>query len=627
MAGMKVNNQILNEIITQAKGTTSVKKLDDLTKKLNESTKTTTQLLKEQASSAINASKSNNDLANRNKTISDLMQKSGLSANRLARGLKVMGYTLHKNGKLFDSFDRKVKMSSINMKGLIRASRSFNMSALSGLFFWMQMQRYLTTFLRSAVTTFQSTDAEMQGLGEATWQLQAGWEFLKYSLVDALTQSDLFKTMVGWIVDIINWFNALPKSVKSVIGWVIVFLAVLATIAFLSNQIKLFGMFDRIRGLLAGGLNPVLLGVIAIIIGIGLVIYGVINLIAHWSEGWAVRMKWIGIILLGLTAIIIGVAIAIGSWPLAIVAAVILILALIAFLVSWMIKHWDEIKIAWYKVWGSIKKAFITFLGWIQIALEGLRWFFKQKLLEMFMVFAWLVDSIRKLWVNLMYSLKIGLQTFVKFFLDKLLFIAEKAANLLDKLGLDGLADKMRSGIDKIRDGVDAWGDSIKATRDEQLKAIEDTSAVNAVKKLMEANTAEFNQRVAQINAETKAKKAAIDKEIEDKIKAAKEAAEKKAAIEEAKKSQNTKADANKDVEEANKNTGLLGMMGSMFGGNAVGAEALSSSGNTTNTSTNIDNFNLSVSGDNMEINKESIASMVNESLGSLLSGSLDSNS
>jgi len=170
---------------------------------------------------------------------SQLMNETGLTANQLSIGLKRMGYTL-KGGKIFDAFGKQLKKTEIDMKGIVKSSKRFNMSLLSIMFAGMALQRLGKQMLRSLTTTFQKANEDTEGLGKATWHLQAAWEFFKYSMVEALTQSPLFQMLVQWLLQIVMWLNKLPASAKAFILIGIVILFVIGTLMLLIGQIGLF---------------------------------------------------------------------------------------------------------------------------------------------------------------------------------------------------------------------------------------------------------------------------------------------------------------------------------------------------------------------------------------------------
>lgn len=179
----------------------------------------------------------------------DLMRRTGLEANSLQIGLKRLGMTI-KGGKIIGQFNQEIKATEINMKKLRAASVQFKMSLLSVMFAGMALQRATGKMLRSFVTTFQKANEDTEGLGKATWHLQAAWEFLKYSMMDALLQSDLFKLLVQYALQLIMWFNKLPASAKAFIMIGLAILFILGGLMMVIGQIGLF-----INGMAALGIG------------------------------------------------------------------------------------------------------------------------------------------------------------------------------------------------------------------------------------------------------------------------------------------------------------------------------------------------------------------------------------
>lgn len=167
-----------------------------------------------------------------------LMKESGLSSEKLSMGLKNMGIIMQKNGQLTDLFGNKLKKADINMQQLRKSAWRFNMNMLTLMFGFMALQRIVSQFGKSAITTYQKANEDTQGLGKSTWHLQAAWEFFKYSLVDALTQSPLFQMFVEWLIKIVQWFNKLSPTVKSWIAIAIAIIFVIATVSVLYSTLQ-----------------------------------------------------------------------------------------------------------------------------------------------------------------------------------------------------------------------------------------------------------------------------------------------------------------------------------------------------------------------------------------------------
>lgn len=213
----------------------------------------------------------------------DLMKKTGLEANALSQGLRQMGLQL-KGGKIFDNFGKELQMADINMNKLRKSAWRFNMNILTIMFGFMALQRIVTNFGRSAITTYQKANEDTQGLGKSTWQLQAAWEFLKYSLVDALTQSPLFQMFVQWLIQIVQWFNKLTPAQKSWIAIGIAIIFVIATVSVLYSTLQ-----PLISLLTAGGIVSAIKNV-AMLAGRFLmwaaIIYFVWQIITGLFTGW-----------------------------------------------------------------------------------------------------------------------------------------------------------------------------------------------------------------------------------------------------------------------------------------------------------------------------------------------------
>lgn len=205
-----------------------------------------------------------------------LAKDAKISIEQLNNALKKLGWSFNKENKLVNAFGdnveligKKSKKSAANMKLLKKSATKFNMALLSIMFTGMAIQRTMSSMMRSLVTTFQTANEDTQGLGKATWHLQAAWEFFKYSLIDALTQSPLFQMLVEWLLKIVNWFNRLPDETKSLIAVGIVILWIVGTVMFLIGQLGMFVQGLEMLGIIGeislAGLGTLFIWVAAII--------------------------------------------------------------------------------------------------------------------------------------------------------------------------------------------------------------------------------------------------------------------------------------------------------------------------------------------------------------------------
>lgn len=208
--------------------------------------------------------------AQKTNNVEYLLSKTGLTQDKLSFGLKGMGYRLDNAGQIMDNFGRSVDISSINMKKLRKESWRFSMNMLTLMFGFMALQRIITQFGRSAITTYQKANEDTQGLGKATWELQAAWEFFKYSLVDALTQSSLFQWLVQVLIQLVQGFNKLDKGTKGLIAIGMGILFIISTIGVLFASLwPLFSLLSKwipyISSLLTTGLGAAFWWITAII--------------------------------------------------------------------------------------------------------------------------------------------------------------------------------------------------------------------------------------------------------------------------------------------------------------------------------------------------------------------------
>jgi len=150
--------------------------------------------------------------------LSQAVNETGYDFALLNNFMSQNNWVATKNGKIFQRNTGTYISAGKAIDTMRKKLWRFNMNMLTIMFAMMALQRMITQFGRSAITTYQKANEDTVGLGKSTWHLIAAWEFFKYSLVDALTQSDLFKTIVQWLLQIVMWFNKLKPATKSVIA-------------------------------------------------------------------------------------------------------------------------------------------------------------------------------------------------------------------------------------------------------------------------------------------------------------------------------------------------------------------------------------------------------------------------
>lgn len=488
----------------------------------------------------------------------------GTGIGQVEKMFEGWGYTVQDNGDIFD----RTKQKTISFNDAVKTTRSsfgrFRAELLSVMFILMGLQRVLSQFYRSAITTFQKANEDTEGLGKSTWHLQAAWEFFKYSLIDALTSSDLFRIFIQMLLDIVKWFNKLKPGTKAIIAIGLALLLISIPLALIIVQFMILAATMNISFVAAIGMvAKLLLGVILIIVGLGIMIYGIIGIVKNWGKDWGETIKFVGWALLGLSIILIGIAIIIGSWPLAMVAAIVAIVALVAFGVSWIIKHWQETQKFLEKLWMWMKIGWQYFWAFLKILfVRGL-----QLLVNYWMTFAeafaWIIDGMRIAWVYLTYAIKKVFQSALSWLLSLFTSWIEGILSWVEKIpGIGkGIASGVRSALNTAKGAVDAWGQSIEDSKNAALSEIKDNGAVAQVKELRDLANEAFDNKVEQIIAER-----------DIAIQAAKDEYAEKAKLLDAEAK--AREEANRQAQEANKSSltpetpGLGGMdLKSILGG------------------------------------------------------------
>jgi hypothetical protein len=600
------------------------------------------------------------------------MEQTGLSANKLKIGMSRAGFSIDKAGNTLDAFGKEVRLANKDLKNITKKSHMFNMSLLSLLFAGMALQRTMGGFLRSAITSFQRANEDTEGLGKSTWELSAAWEFFKYSLVNALTQSDIFRMLVQWLVQIVQWFNKLSPTAKSFIIIGIAVLFVVGTLVMLFGQIGLAASGIKALGLTSSALW----GIAIVIIGIIVLLKGFSKIWDNWGKDTKEVIKGIILALIGLAVIAAGIALMTGhllfagimaafvlilaaaywvmsgfqsSWEdgfkrlaiaagvlaaifiiafyamaaagvsgalmvfLAWAAPILALVAIVALVVFAIIKYWTQIKIFFLKLGAWLTKFFVDMWTYIKVIFWGFimfAWNWNMTLLE---AYAWLTTKINQGFVWLWYGIKKLFIEGVKFILGLVLDAASKLVDLFAWIpGLGSIGNILKKGIDKAKGAIDGWGNALEETRDKQLAAAE--APLDAVKKLKDAGNEAFKQKIKQIAEEGEATKNMIDDSLKRQVSAINAAAAAK------KKAQDESIQEQKET----KGTGILGQGVGQFLPQSMttGFEGFNQ-GQSSSSVNNVNNVTNYI--DATSYTPEQIKQIANEGMGDDISSIVDS--
>ncbi|MBI2136564.1 hypothetical protein HYU06_05830 [Candidatus Woesearchaeota archaeon] len=185
--------------------------------------------------------------------------------------------------ELLDRATKPLEKAEKQMNNFGKSTGKMNMALLSaglGLKFqFMNFNRIFNSFFKSAIDGYTKITGNTSTFTLKTNELNAAWEFFKFSLIDALGQSPLFVKLIDFVIGIINALGKLSdkdrqKLVNIGVGlfvyqllkahpsvWILV--ASLATIAAIVGTLNSdMPAFEKVLlsvGLVAGGLGMALL--------------------------------------------------------------------------------------------------------------------------------------------------------------------------------------------------------------------------------------------------------------------------------------------------------------------------------------------------------------------------------
>lgn len=165
-----------------------------------------------------------------------------------------------------------IKRQNAALQKATNEARRFKMEWLSVLFFGQAIMRVFGGILRASFQTWSAVTEGTSQAGGAMTQLQAAWEFFKYSLFDALLNSGLFQGFVDVVLRLVEWWGNLSDSSKAFLANMILIGAAIGTALAGAGIVKLG--FDGVERLIteAGGIATTLQTTIgAIAIGYSLV--------------------------------------------------------------------------------------------------------------------------------------------------------------------------------------------------------------------------------------------------------------------------------------------------------------------------------------------------------------------
>jgi len=195
--------------------------------------------------------------------VSQKINKVGFSEKILAQVTREM------NSALKDSSTQFKKVNKVANMGML--SLGFTL-----LFTGMALKRFAEGAIKSLGNAFMKvTDNTNQGHA-SVMALSASFEFLKFTIFDALSNSDMFQNMVTWLIDMadrLSQFTQQHPALAQIVGVFLGLSVVLGTIIMVVGQLSLATV----------GLNIALLPLIGIIL---VIMIGITLLVVIWSSGF-----------------------------------------------------------------------------------------------------------------------------------------------------------------------------------------------------------------------------------------------------------------------------------------------------------------------------------------------------
>lgn len=162
-----------------------------------------------------------NKVAKKVQSITGVLNKSMAKRGgfEINKELKAMPQTIGTSTEKLSVFEKSIKKTTAALEKTYQSARKFDMRMLSIMFAGMALQRAFGGALRSIKESFDKAENNTSQLSESTMGLSAAWEFLKFSIFNALDQPgflnliDNLIAVVDWVSDLVNKFPILGTTI------------------------------------------------------------------------------------------------------------------------------------------------------------------------------------------------------------------------------------------------------------------------------------------------------------------------------------------------------------------------------------------------------------------------------
>lgn len=187
--------------------------------------------------------------------LQQVSKRTGVGLGVTQKGFRTMDLEVNKSGRVVNAFNKQFADTEKTFMGVRKQSRMFRMELLGLMFGMMMINRIAVTFLRSLFVAYNKAHEEQEGFTRATDKLTAAWTFFKYSLIDALMRSDLFKNLVDWLTNMLDKLSGMSENTRLWLVKIIAGVAIISGIGFAFASLGLlWGSISLMMGLQGKGM-------------------------------------------------------------------------------------------------------------------------------------------------------------------------------------------------------------------------------------------------------------------------------------------------------------------------------------------------------------------------------------
>lgn len=312
--------------------------------------------------------------ARKQETLTQVAKKFNVSLFEAERSLSSVGIAFDEAGRPIDAVSNKLlSMEEVLSRARTRLVR-FRAEFLSIMFGMQMLNRALKNFIKSAIAAYEKAFQKQSDFAKATAKLRAAWEFFKFALIDALARSTLFRGLVDFLFEAVNWINELITARPELAQWFAlgILIGIIVTSLFAAYSATILLIYGLWKAGVIGSLSfTSLLGLfgkfLLVLAIIGLALWGIIDIIKgihdkHIPQLIAgIAKLGVAFSALAVSAKLLGIKILAGLGP---IGWIILAISVVVWFLA----------LNWKKAWlGMLTIAYFFVSGFFKIA-EAIVW-------------------------------------------------------------------------------------------------------------------------------------------------------------------------------------------------------------------------------------------------------------